>query len=85
MDFSPTRKKSIMSGVKGILDGLDIEIDDLDWHPVLKDLLHNVVEAGDKTAQNALLDKKILKKTEQFEEATTITRRKMRRKLTSRP
>jgi hypothetical protein len=72
MDISPTRKKSLKHFIKGGLEALDIEIDDLDWHPIIKDLAHNVVESLDKTANNALLDKKILSRA--FQEPGILKR-----------
>jgi hypothetical protein len=73
MDLSPTRKRSIKSFVKGGLDALDNEIDGFNWHPLIKDLAHNVVASLDKTANNALLDKKLLNS---FEPGTVLKRQK---------
>lgn len=69
----PARRKSIETFLKGGLDALDIEIDDLNLNPHLKDFLHNVVEGADKTISNALSDRKVLERASSVKTAYVDT------------
>lgn len=71
-EVSVTNKRAINAIIKGFTEASSIEIDSMKLPGVVKDILNGVVKSVETAADNALVNKRILEKMEEMQEAETV-------------